>query len=198
VRPWTWPLLAVAAIAATAGDVAPAEAPPVVSKETTPAIERARAAADALTSALAKRLFGELAAGGPAAAVRICSEVAPAMAAAHSGPSVTVRRVTLKTRNPADAPDAYERKQLESLEAAHRAGSLPKEVSEETTGDGKRVLRYLRPIVVGEPCLACHGPRESLDPEVRKILAERYPDDQAVGYRKGDFRGAVSVAVSAP
>ncbi len=34
-----------------------------------PAIERARAAADALTSALGKRLFEELGANGPVAAV---------------------------------------------------------------------------------------------------------------------------------
>ena len=171
---------------------------PGLPKETTPAIERARAAADALTSALTKRLFTELAAGGPVKAVKVCSEVAPAIAAAHSGPGMTVRRVTLKTRNPADAPDAYERKQLESLEAAQRAGSLPKEVSDEASGDGRRIFRYLRPIVVGEPCLACHGPRESLDPEVRRILAERYPDDQAFGYGQGDLRGAVSVAISNP
>lgn len=195
---WTWSLLAAASIAAWASESAPTAAPPVVSKETTPVIERARAAADALTSELGKRLFAELAASGPAGAVKVCSEVAPAVAATHSGPGMTVRRVTLRPRNPADAPDAYERKQLESLEAAHRAGSLSKETFEETTDNGRRVFRYLRPIVVGEPCLKCHGPRESLDPEVRRILAERYPDDQAVGYGKGDFRGAVSITISHP
>ncbi len=190
MRPLTMSLLAVASIAAAAGEQAP-DTPP-------PAIERARAAADAFTSALAKRLFAELATSGPTGAVNVCAEVAPAMAAAHSGSGMTIRRVTLRTRNPADAPDAYERKQLESLEAAHREGNLPKEISEETAEDGRRVLRYLRPILVGEPCLKCHGPRESLDPAVRGILAERYPDDQAVGYAKGDLRGAVSVAVSNP
>ena len=194
MRSWTWLVLAAASIAAPAGDEAPTAAPPVAA----PAIERARAAADALTRALGKRLFAELGANGPVAAVEVCSEVAPAIAAEHSGPGMTVRRVTLKTRNPANAPDAYERKQLEALEAAHLAGTLPKEVSEETTGDGKRTLRYLRPILVGEPCLKCHGPRESLEPDVRKILADRYPGDRAVGYRKGDLRGAVSVTVSGP
>jgi hypothetical protein len=196
MRSWAWSILAVASVTSLAGDEAPTAAPPVA--PTTPAIERARAAADALTSALGKRLFAELTANGPVAAVKVCSEVAPAIAAERSGPGITVRRVTLKTRNPANFPDEYERKQLEALEAAHRAGSLPKEISEETTADGTRVFRYLRPILVGEPCLRCHGPRESLDAEVRSILAERYPDDRAVAYEKGDFRGAVSVAISDP
>ena len=66
----------------------------------------------------------------------------------------------------------------------------------EVTDDGARNLRYLRPIVVKAPCLKCHGPSESIDPEVRAILEESYPEDLAVGYAEGDFRGAVSVVVN--
>ena len=35
----------------------------------------------------------------------------------------------------------------------------------------------------------------SLDADVKAILAERYPQDQAVGYEQGELRGAVSVTV---
>jgi hypothetical protein len=32
-------------------------------------------------------------------------------------------------------------------------------------------------------------------PDVRSLLAERYPEDRATGYAAGDFRGMVSVRV---
>ncbi len=46
------------------------------------ALERARKAADALTVELAGRLGEELQRGGPAAAISVCSESAPARVAA--------------------------------------------------------------------------------------------------------------------
>jgi hypothetical protein len=38
--------------------------------------------------------------------------------------------------------------------------------------------------------LACHGPEEALQPEVRAALDQRYPEDRATGYAAGDLRGA--------
>jgi hypothetical protein len=54
-------------------------------------------------------------------------------------------------------------------------------------------LRLLRPIVMGEPCLACHGPVEGINPRVLELIRAAYPEDLAVGYQAGDLRGAVSV-----
>ena len=108
---------------------------------------------------------------------------------------ITVRRVTLKVRNPDDTPDEYERGVLQDLEAKLAEGALPPEVAEVVTDDAGSRLRYLRPLVIKTPCLNCHGDVESMQPELRSILEERYPDDQAVGYKEGDLRGAVSVTV---
>jgi len=157
------------------------------------ALDRARKAADDLTSALLSHLMIELANGGPANAVKVCAEVAPSIAASTSSPTMLVRRVSLKVRNPADAPDAYERAILTEFERLHGTGSLPRESQEARMEDGKRVLRYLRPVIIGQPCLACHGDPAAIDPKVRAILAERYPADVATGYKAGDLRGAVSV-----
>ncbi len=162
----------------------------------TAAAESARAAADALTSELLSRLQAEMKEGGPASAVLVCSVVAPEIARERSAGGATVRRVSLKARNPADAPDAWERERLLALEAGRAAGeALPKEIVETVEANGRTELRYLRPIVVGPPCLACHGERAAMDAEVRKILDDRYPGDPAIGYRAGDLRGAVSVRV---
>jgi hypothetical protein len=165
-------------------------------KEVPPeALEKARQAADALTGDLVETLGRELEAGGAVGAVKVCAEMAPRIAASHSGNGVTVRRVTLKVRNPQDTPDEYERGVLEDLEAKLADGALPSEVAEVVTDDAGSRLRYLRPLVIKSTCLNCHGDIESMEPELRSILEERYPDDQAVGYREGDLRGAVSVTV---
>jgi len=170
--------------------------PQEVSSEVPPeALAKARQAADALTGELVATLGRELGAGGPVGAVKVCAEMAPEIAAAHSGDGVKVRRVTLKVRNPNDTPDAFERRVLRDLEAKLADGALPEEVAEVVSDDAGSRLRYLRPLVIKSPCLNCHGDVESMEPELRSVLEERYPDDQAVGYKEGDLRGAVSVTV---
>ena len=65
------------------------------------------------------------------------------------------------------------------------------------SADGRQ-LRYLRPLKIVSPCLACHGDPERIDPQVLEVLRERYPEDRAVGYSPGDLRGAISVTVDLP
>jgi len=161
-------------------------------------VERAREAAGALTTELRARLAQELAAGGPVAAVRVCSEAAQRIAAEHSRPGLRVRRVSERWRNPADAPDTWEKEQLRRLAAAQEKGELPPEVYQVVTGGTWRVLRYLKPIVIGGPCLSCHGDPAAIDPAVAALIRERYPQDTALGYRDGELRGAVSVSVGLP
>ena len=90
----------------------------------------------------------------------------------------------------------YELQKLEQLETLSEQKMLPTELFEvQASPDGTRQLHYLRPIVILERCLACHGSRDKMQPEVRELLSRRYPDDRAIDYRVGDFRGAVSVRV---
>ncbi|MGQ9752073.1 MAG: Tll0287-like domain-containing protein [Thermoanaerobaculaceae bacterium] len=159
------------------------------------ALEEARRRATAFAQEMMATLMAELKASGASSAVSVCAKKAPELAKAHAGQDVTVRRVTLQPRNPANRPDAFEEEQLRVMAKKAAAGESVGEVWQYCEGAGEPVLRYLRPIFVGELCLQCHGPRENLDPELRRVLAELYPEDQAVGYRPGDFRGALSVTV---
>lgn len=159
------------------------------------ALTRARSAAQELATVLKSRLTKELEAGGPLAAAKVCSEVAQTIAAAHSRDGVTVRRVSVRWRNPADRPDDWEAARLAEMEAAVAAGEAPAEVAERQTEEGVEVLRYLQPIRVGELCLTCHGDPATFPPDLARLLAERYAADKAVGYRVGDLRGAVAVTV---
>ena len=160
------------------------------------ALGKAKSTADGLMKDLIGLLFSTLDAEGPAGAVRICADVAQERTAGHARDGIYVRRVSQKVRNQANRPDAFELQKLEQLEALHQQKKLPTELAEvRTNPDGTRRLHYLRPIVVMEKCLACHGSRDQIQPAVRELLARRYPDDRAVDYRAGDFRGAVSVRV---
>lgn len=169
---------------------------PEAGSPTDQALERAREAADALTVELAGILGEELQLGGPTAAINVCSEVAQRVAASHSRQGLKVRRVSLRARNPADQPDVFERARLEDWEESQRSGGT---VSEhvEIIGEGSgRQLRYLRPIFIASVCLQCHGDPAAFAPEVRLLLDEEYPEDQAFNYQIADLRGAVSVRVA--
>lgn len=157
---------------------------------------RARTVASGLGADLQKRLFAALDSGGPAAAVSFCADSAQALSDAHATEGVYLRRVSLRVRNAANRPDSSEARQLRQLDSLHRAGALPAEIVRAARApDGAAVVEYMRPIMIQERCLACHGDAERLAPAVREILAERYPDDSATGYRPGDLRGMISVRV---
>jgi hypothetical protein len=175
-------------------------APPAAAAADTlpPAAEvaRAREAANALGRDLQGMLFAALDSAGPDGAIAVCADSAQVRSARHAAQGVYVRRVSLRARNPANRPDSLEERELRRLDSLHRAGALPGEVVRQRRfASGETVVDYLRPIVVQERCLACHGDGAQLAPAVRRVLARRYPDDRATGYRAGDLRGALSVRV---
>jgi len=55
----------------------------------------------------------------------------------------------------------------------------------------QRVHHQMQAIPTQAMCLACHG--ESLSQELQAVLHERYPEDQATGFKEGDIRGAFSL-----
>ncbi|RMF74225.1 MAG: DUF3365 domain-containing protein [Acidobacteria bacterium] len=159
------------------------------------AVRRAKAAARRLGVELKSELLRLLDESGPVGAIEVCSKRATEIRQALAEEGLMVRRVSLKVRNPADRPDDWERRILETLVeiAAVDRSALPEELAVVVARDDGEELRYLRPIFVQRPCLTCHGPVDRMDPEVRDKIAELYPGDQATGYAEGDLRGAISV-----
>jgi hypothetical protein len=160
-------------------------------------LAEARRLAGDLTGTIRELLIRELKEGRFEGALRACSETAQQVTAAwRERTGAKGRRVSLRLRNPENAPDAYERAVLEELDRLNTAGRLPEEHYRVVEGAEGPVLRYLKPMVANQLCLKCHGPVEGLAPEIRSQLAERYPEDRATGYAVGDLRGAVSVVVN--
>lgn len=154
-----------------------------------------RAVVKEFMGALKGQLKAALKEGGPVKAIEVCNVSAPAIAMAQSKKhGWKIGRTSLKLRNPANAPDAWERSVLEEFEARKAAGEDPKlmEHYELVSQDGRQVFRYMKAIPTAEkPCLACHGAK--IRPEVAKILDRLYPQDQARGFRAGDIRGAFTI-----
>jgi len=158
---------------------------------------QARAAVAGLAEKLKALLGDELAKGGFEGAVQACSASAQKVTrefASQSG--VDIRRVTLKQRNPANTPDAWERAQLAQWQADLDAGKpLPAEVAMTVEERGAKVHRLMKPIVIQGMCLSCHGSDAQVSADVKKQIATSYPKDMATGYKAGDLRGAFSVKI---
>ncbi len=107
---------------------------------------------------------------------------------------IHVRRTALKIRNPKNKPDASDLKVLKKMEEESKEGTLKKKpVVVQVDG----VNRVYVPLFVEKGCLKCHGAVDRIDPKVRELLAEKYPHDQAVGFKEGDLRGVIVAEIPA-
>lgn len=167
------------------------------SRATEPApdwIAEGRSLADQLGRELKAELGQAMAEGGPVAAIGVCSERAPAIAARLSAESgARVGRKALRLRNAANAPDELERVLLEQFATELQSGKFegPLEAAFEINRGGKIERRYMRAIPTDAMCVTCHGP--SLPADLAAAIAARYPQDQATGFEPGQLRGAFSV-----
>lgn len=159
--------------------------------------EDARKAAAEVPPRLAAKLLAAIDQGGPAGAIEVCRVEAPRIAAAaseHTG--WAIRRVSLKPRNPKAVPDAWELATLQDFDRRAAAGESPASLERAdvvTVEGGGKMLRYMRALPTQALCLQCHGPVADLSPGVTAQLKALYPADQAVGYRVGEIRGAITL-----
>lgn len=182
--------IALAAPAAPSGDppaqgVEPpsyraGEAPPRLAA----GVQAADSAIAALQQRLSTRLMQELKQGGPARAVAVCRDEAPALTAETArAEGVRIGRTSHRLRNPGNEAPPWAAR-LVAAAGGRKAASVEPAVVDL----GERV-GVLRPIAMAAPCLQCHGPAGSVSPETTAFLKTAYPDDRAVGFQEGDLRG---------
>lgn len=155
------------------------------------AIEKATEGAQTLGKTLKDRLLAAMGEGGAASAVKVCSSEAQTLTAKVEKESgVKVGRASLKLRNEKnDAAPEWVKAWLKEREGKSASSVLG--VSRVVPTGDKRVAQVLMPIRVEGACLACHGAPDGIDPEVKALLSEKYPNDVATGYAEGDLRGAL-------
>lgn len=161
-------------------------------------LDKAHKVSSELLGTLKESLLLSLKEGGPEKAVPVCSKIAPAIAKNISeNEKLIVRRVSLRTRNAKNAPDEYEKGILRHFERLQKNNRLSPdyEIHEEVVENNKRKFRYMKPILVTQLCLNCHGKPAKINPKVLKVIKQYYHYDKAVNYNIGDVRGAVSVII---
>jgi hypothetical protein len=164
-----------------------AEAPAAdVPKQGAAALDSELAAeARGLVQDFAARLKGALETaikdGGPTAAVEVCNQEAPQIADALSAETGwAVARTSLKHRNPANAPDDWERGVLRAFETRQADGEDAKGMTFTATlsEDDGRQFRFMQAIPTAPVCLVCHG--DSIPDEVASAI----DDDLLMDYAR--------------
>ena len=154
------------------------------------------AAARQFFTALKAELKAGMQKGGPATAIEVCRTQAPAIARRVGEESGwRVGRTSSRLRNPANVPDPWEAKVLAEFAAQAQAGNPPDKLiygQVVTDRRGRRIYRLMKGIPMEGMCLVCHGPSPA--PAVRAKLKALYPQDQAIGYRPGQLRGAFTLS----
>ena len=171
-----------------------------------PEVAAIRQAGEGAAAAVGKKLITALntalAAGGPEAAVLVCQTQALPLTAeklADQPTLVSVKRTSLRLRNPANAPDAAERLALDHVAKLVAAGQPPPSVLVQriqSAGTPAPEWRVYRPIATKAECLVCHGDPATQSPALRTALQTRYPADAATGYAADQWRGLFRVTIS--
>lgn len=157
--------------------------------------EESRKLAQEFMQKLAATLKQQIETSGTESAIKVCKEVAPALAAQYSSKERLVKRVSLKPRNASmGTPSDVERDALQSFDEKQRAGETGLmelgTVYEDAAGSW---FHYMRAIPTQPQCLQCHGSPTEIKPNVRALLSAEYPEDRATGYSVGEIRGAISI-----
>lgn len=141
--------------------------------------KRALSAKKALFEKLSTRLVQAMSDGGPANAIEVCSKDAAKLANEVGNElDLKIGRTSFKLRNPKNAPPAWAAPMVKERVTEPKFVDLPADK-----------LGAMLPIRLMPQCMTCHGPKENIDKEVLTALADRYPDDQATGFKVDDLRG---------
>ncbi len=125
-------------------------------------------------------LMGEMKAHGPVAALETCHLKAMPITDKHARSVVAMGRTSHKLRNPKNTPQEWVRPYLEEFKSGVKKEAVTVKLKNGNTG-------YLEPIYIQAQCLVCHG--EKLANPISQALEDKYPADQATGFKVGDFRG---------
>lgn len=153
-----------------------------------------------LVKSLQKELKSAIEKGGFNEAVKVCKlEAVPIseIIEASSDKNIEIKRTSHKYRNPDNAPDEYETHALNHFEKLIAEGNaLPEYYLQKHSELDETVYYYYKPMKVASKCLACHGNESTIPPETRQIIQDLYPEDKAINFEEGDFRGLIRIKIS--
>lgn len=150
-----------------------------------------------LLKTLGGNLKKHMKAGGPMEAAEFCTTNAYPLTdkvSSDLGKDVTVKRISLNYRNPANKPATNEETAVLNTFQTLQDNKvlLPEYLVEQVDKD---TYKYYKPLSINKGvCLKCHG-NISKNTKLAAYIVKNYPEDKATGYKMGDLRGAIVVTV---
>lgn len=141
---------------------------------------------------LSSNLQNAMQEGGVPNAVKYCNlSAAPIVDSLQNLYQATIKRTSLKTRNPDNQPSEIELQQLHLFQNQMKADQ---ELAPVIRPISKDKVAYFAPIHVSPLCQKCHGKiGDSLNEQDYKTIQHLYPQDKAIGYEPDDLRGMWSI-----
>ncbi len=100
---------------------------------------------------------------------------------------VVIKRTSHKLRNPDNKPDIDEEAVLNEYLKLQKE---QKEMTPVVLKDSEGYVHFYAPIKIKKACLQCHGePIKDIPQPVLEKIKEKYPNDQATGFKIGELRG---------
>ena len=158
-------------------------------KELQEYLEKGKAISMETLSVFQKNLKKAIKSGGIDTAINYCHSKAMFLSDSIShAKGVKVRRIAKKNRNPFNFLDEQSMPVYTKYEKLMAEGKPLKPV---VIINKKGNPVYYAPIKIGKDvCLKCHGSIGKQVPESRvEMLKKYYPEDKALGFKKGDLRG---------
>lgn len=155
-------------------------------------LEKGKTIASATFTELSGKLTSAMQAGGVTGAVKYCNLAAmPLVDSLSKANNASIRRTSMKTRNPLDKPSEWESEILSQFqEMASKGEELKPRV--QILEDGK--VAFSAPIMLQPLCTKCHGMvGTDISDDDYAVIKQLYPEDEAVGYKPGELRGMWSI-----
>ena len=121
--------------------------------------------------------------GGTDYAVEFCNTRAmPLTDSIADHLDVDIQRLSDRNRNPANA--------IQTPMDSNVWQNMQSQKTPVVKQDDKGEVFYYKPISIAMPtCLKCHGGKSDITQSTQEIIAQKYPNDKAIGYEMGELRG---------
>jgi hypothetical protein len=101
--------------------------------------------------------------------------------------NVLIKRTSHKLRNSQNKPDLDEEAVINEYLKNQKDGQPMEPV---VLKDSEGYVHFYAPIKIQGACLQCHGnPGSQIHDDIYQLIKQKYPNDQAVGFKEGDLRG---------
>ena len=176
-----------------AEDVSTVEIVELTPEESSVYLAKGQSIAKATFEALSGNLKKALEESGVKEASEYCNIVAmPLTDSLSTLHQASIKRTSLKLRNPENKPGETELAILEEYRKKAEAGSEMGPMVKAISADE---VAFYAPIKTQTLCLTCHGVLGAeLTQENYAVLSELYPEDQATGYKDNEWRGIWSIS----